>query len=132
MSSGVRPTRRIERRTVMVVIASLGLLTAPVGPLKGMAAQDQQCRLLLPLVEVPLNLKLKAFGLSLVFLFLFLLQMTNCASIFSTFFSFLLLQSTLATENVWFCAQTSFDLNNSSTKYFENSLKSTHFSHRLI
>ena len=71
----------------MVVIASLGLLTAPVGPLKGMAAQDQQCRLLLPLVEVPLNLKLKAFGLSLVFLFLFLLQMTVTVQAFFLLFS---------------------------------------------
>ena len=69
----------------------------------GKAAQDQQRRPPPPLVEVPSQLKLKAVGPTLVFLFFFLLPMTVTVQVFfSTFFSFLLLQSPLATENVWF------------------------------
>ena len=58
-----------------------------------------------PLVEVPPQLKLKAVGPTLVFLFFFLLPMTVTVQVvfFYFFCSFPLLQSPLATENVWFC-----------------------------
>ena len=85
-----------------------------------MAAQDQQRRMLL--VEALLLVKLKAdlgcifhfptsndcdyaVGPTLVFLFFFLLPMTVTVQVvfFYFFCSFPLLQSPLATENVWFC-----------------------------